>query len=98
MGSTAISGASPMVFEQLTIEGPLVIRPSRHGNTRGWFSETFRLDKFVDAAGDQSFVQHNQSVSASWEQGTVETAFGATGYWASGFRCRRKCVAGIRWP
>jgi dTDP-4-dehydrorhamnose 3,5-epimerase len=58
-----------MVFEELAIEGPLVIRPSRHGDTRGWFSETFRHDKFVDAAGDYSFVQHNQSMSAA--AGTV---------------------------
>lgn len=58
-----------MVFEELPIEGPLLIRPFRHGDTRGWFSETFRFDKFGDAAGDYSFVQHNQSMSRA--TGTV---------------------------
>jgi dTDP-4-dehydrorhamnose 3,5-epimerase len=60
---------SKVIFEGFDVNGPLLIRPSRHGDARGWFSEVFRLDKFSAEAGNFSFVQHNQSMSAA--KGTV---------------------------
>ncbi|KQT88677.1 dTDP-4-dehydrorhamnose 3,5-epimerase [Methylobacterium sp. Leaf466] len=43
--------------------------PVRHGDARGWFSETFRADVLADAGIANVFVQDNQSFSAP--QGTI---------------------------
>jgi len=45
------------------------IIPKRHGDARGWFSETFRVDALERAGIVVPFVQDNQSFSAP--QGTV---------------------------
>ena len=45
------------------------IRPTRHGDDRGWFSEVYRSDKLRDAGIDVAFVQDNESFSA--HEGTV---------------------------
>jgi dTDP-4-dehydrorhamnose 3,5-epimerase len=45
------------------------IRPRRHGDARGWFSETFRADVLAEAGIACAFVQDNQSFSAP--QGTI---------------------------
>lgn len=45
------------------------IVPKRHGDARGWFSETFRVDALERAGILVPFVQDNQSFSAP--QGTV---------------------------
>ena len=37
--------------------------PKRHGDDRGWFSETFRADLLAKAGIDTVFVQDNQSFS-----------------------------------
>lgn len=58
-----------MKFDTFAIEGPLLIEPSRIGDDRGFFSETFRIDRFVAAAGPHHFVQDNQSLSAT--KGTI---------------------------
>ena len=58
-----------MKFERFSINGPILVIPSRLGDHRGWFSETFRLEEFSEAIGGASFVQHNQSMSAA--PGTV---------------------------
>lgn len=52
-----------MDFEELSIEGPLLITPRRLEDPRGWFSETFREDVFAAHVPDAGFVQHNQSLS-----------------------------------
>lgn len=36
----------------------------RHGDDRGWFSETYRADLLAEAGIDSAFVQDNQSFSA----------------------------------
>jgi dTDP-4-dehydrorhamnose 3,5-epimerase len=56
-------------FRTFDISGPLLIEPTRIGDARGWFSETFRADIFQEKAGPVEFVQHNQSMSAA--KGTV---------------------------
>ena len=41
----------------------------RHGDQRGWFSETFRVDHFAAQIGPDVFVQDNQSFSK--DRGTL---------------------------
>lgn len=41
----------------------------RHGDARGWFCETFRVDQLAEAGITDVFLQDNQSFSA--EKGTV---------------------------
>jgi len=45
------------------------IKPKRFGDSRGWFSETFRADTMAKAGITTPFVQDNQSFSAP--QGTI---------------------------
>ena len=42
---------------------PQVIKPKRHADSRGWFSETFREAWLRDLGPDLRFVQENQSSS-----------------------------------
>lgn len=58
-----------MKIEKLGLDGLLLIEPVKHGDARGFFSETFRADKFEAVAGPVRFVQDNQSRSA--KKGTV---------------------------
>ena len=58
-----------MKFEALPISGLFLIVPKRHGDARGYFSETFRQDLFEAAVGSVSFIQDNQSMSA--DVGTI---------------------------
>lgn len=41
-----------------------LIRPNRHGDARGWFTETFNRDTFAALGIDCVFVQDNHSLSA----------------------------------
>jgi dTDP-4-dehydrorhamnose 3,5-epimerase len=54
-----------MEFRHFEIDGPVLIAPKRIGDRRGWFSETFRQDRFDAGIGARAFVQHNQSMSAA---------------------------------
>ncbi|MCB1439128.1 MAG: dTDP-4-dehydrorhamnose 3,5-epimerase [Nitratireductor sp.] len=58
-----------MKFRTSDIFGPVLIEPKRIGDSRGWFSETFRADRFREHAAPVEFVQHNQSMSAA--RGTI---------------------------
>ena len=60
---------SDVDFEKFEIEGPVLVKPTKIGDSRGWFAETLRADKFSEVAGPVSFVQHNHSMSA--EKGTL---------------------------
>lgn len=42
---------------------PLVIAPKRHADARGWFSETFLLERWRELGIACTFVQDNQSLS-----------------------------------
>jgi dTDP-4-dehydrorhamnose 3,5-epimerase len=53
----------------LRIPGVFLISPRQIGDERGYFAETFRNDRFVQACGDWVFVQDNESRSA--KVGTV---------------------------
>lgn len=51
----SIEAASPVFLYQ----------PTRHGDARGWFEETFNAREFVARGVDRPFVQDNQSFSAA---------------------------------
>ncbi len=46
------------------LDGVVEIRPPRHGDDRGWFSETYKRHALRDAGIDIEFVQDNESFSA----------------------------------
>jgi dTDP-4-dehydrorhamnose 3,5-epimerase len=47
------------------VEPPVqLIRPRRHGDARGWFTETYNRDTFARLGIDVTFVQDNHSLSA----------------------------------
>jgi dTDP-4-dehydrorhamnose 3,5-epimerase len=52
-----------MQVDTFDIQGPLLFTPARHGDARGFFSETFRQDTFDAAVGPIVFVQDNHSRS-----------------------------------
>lgn len=53
-----------MLCEALEISDLKRIRPVRHGDSRGYFSETFKDGWFREHVADVSFVQDNESLSA----------------------------------
>lgn len=79
-----------MEIAPLGPDGLLRISPMRHGDERGYFSETYRADLFKKAADAVSFVQDNESLSAC--VGTVRGLHFQTGAFAQGKLVR--CVAG----
>jgi len=52
-----------MRVEHLDIPDVLLILPTRHGDERGFFSETYRKDLLAQAGFDKEFVQDNHSLS-----------------------------------
>lgn len=58
-----------MQFETLSIPGLILLTEKRIGDSRGYFSEVFRIDLFEERVGPFKFLQENQSFSAS--KGTV---------------------------
>ncbi len=54
-----------MMIEPTTLADIWLVKPSKHGDERGYFAETFRADKLSDATGlPLHFVQDNESRSA----------------------------------
>ncbi|MCF2906709.1 dTDP-4-dehydrorhamnose 3,5-epimerase [Octadecabacter sp. CECT 8868] len=53
-----------MKIEETPIEGLVVITPVRHGDARGFFSESWNRDRMLAHGIDVEFVQDNHSVSA----------------------------------
>lgn len=51
------------------VAGPLLLRPKKIEDLRGFFSETYNKKQFCEALGDLSFVQDNHSLSR--DAGTV---------------------------
>jgi dTDP-4-dehydrorhamnose 3,5-epimerase len=46
-------------FEPLEVPDVVLIRPTRHGDDRGYFEETYRRSAFAEAGIDAQFVQDN---------------------------------------
>jgi dTDP-4-dehydrorhamnose 3,5-epimerase len=49
----------------LAIPDVLLITPKRHGDTRGWFAETWSQKALAGTVADTTFVQDNQAFSAA---------------------------------
>src|SRR6476619_4375257 len=49
---------------ETALPGALIIEPKRHGGARGFFTETFRADRYAGAGMAHPFVQDNWSRSA----------------------------------
>ena len=54
-----------MDVRQLGLDGVLEIVPKRHGDARGFFTETWNAERFAEAGIDLRFVQDNHSYSAA---------------------------------
>ncbi len=54
-----------MEIEQTAISGVLIIRPTKHGDHRGFFSETFKQSALREAGVEHDWVQDNHSFSAT---------------------------------
>ncbi len=54
---------------KLALPDVLLITPKRHGDARGWFSETWSRKSMLAAGLDLDFVQDNQAFSAT--KGTI---------------------------
>jgi dTDP-4-dehydrorhamnose 3,5-epimerase len=52
-----------MKVEQLAIPAVLAVTPDRHGDSRGFFSETYNQRVFAEHGIDALFVQDNHSLS-----------------------------------
>ncbi|MCL6697314.1 dTDP-4-dehydrorhamnose 3,5-epimerase [Sphingomonas sp. NSE70-1] len=52
-----------MEFRSFDIQGPVEIVPRKIEDSRGYFSEIFRVEPFAVHAGKVEFVQDNQSLS-----------------------------------
>ena len=53
-----------MEFRKTPLDGVLVIRPDVHGDHRGFFLETYHMEKYAEGGLDVRFVQDNHSKSA----------------------------------
>jgi dTDP-4-dehydrorhamnose 3,5-epimerase len=51
--------------ERLAIPEVILLTPSRHGDARGFFSETFKAREAREAGIDHDFVQDNHSMSSA---------------------------------
>jgi dTDP-4-dehydrorhamnose 3,5-epimerase len=60
---------SELHVEQTELGGVVILTPQRHGDARGFFSESWNLRRLAEAGIDAAFVQDNHSLSA--KPGTV---------------------------
>ena len=58
-----------LLVETLRLQDVKIIRPARHKDSRGYFSETYSKRAFAEAGIDIDFVQDNHALSV--ERGTV---------------------------
>lgn len=52
-----------MNFTETSIKGVWIIEPVRFGDSRGYFSETFKAEEFRKYVGEVNFIQDNESLS-----------------------------------
>ena len=53
-----------MLIEDTRLDGVKILTPARHGDARGFFSESWNKTRMSQAGLDYDFVQDNHSVSA----------------------------------
>jgi len=78
------------MFETQSIPDVILVRPKKFGDHRGFFSETFRSDRYAEAGIPGPFVQDNHSLSA--DVGTLRGLHFQTAPSAQGKLVR--CTAG----
>ena len=54
-----------MLIEDTALEGVKILTPARHGDARGFFSESWNSKRMAEAGLDYAFVQDNHSMSAA---------------------------------
>jgi dTDP-4-dehydrorhamnose 3,5-epimerase len=54
-----------MQIEQTALEGVLILTPQRHGDARGFFSESWNRARMAKTGLEYDFVQDNHSVSVA---------------------------------
>ena len=54
-----------MLIEDTALEGVKILTPARHGDARGFFSESWNAQRMADAGLGYDFVQDNHSMSAA---------------------------------
>ena len=54
-----------MRVTELELDGILLVEAVKHGDERGFFSETFRREVLIEAGFSRDFVQDNQSFSTT---------------------------------
>ena len=60
---TTARNIEEMEFRELDIKGVWLIKPQRYGDSRGYFSETWKQQEFEAHVGKVTFVQDNESLS-----------------------------------
>lgn len=58
-----------MIIQKTELDGLLILKPTRYGDARGFFSESWSKARLNDAGIDMEFVQDNHSMSG--QIGTV---------------------------
>lgn len=82
-----------MKIETTKFPGLLIIHPDVFGDNRGWFTESYNLNKFKDLGIETIFVQDNHSFSA--QKGTLRGLHFQKGLAAQTKLVR--CVKGALW-
>lgn len=52
-----------MQIEETALPGVLILTPTRHGDARGFFSESWNAERMAEAGLDYRFIQDNHSLS-----------------------------------
>lgn len=82
-----------MKVERLEIPEVILVTPPRFGDNRGFFSETYNVQRMADAGIDLPFVQDNQSLSC--QKGVVRALHCQLAPYAQGKLVR--CTKGAIW-
>ena len=80
-----------MKFEQTSIPGVVVIEPSVHGDSRGWFLESWHGPRYAQQGIPANFVQDNHSCSS---RGTLRGLHAQSPGWQGKLV---RCVVGAVW-
>lgn len=84
-----------MNFIQTAIEGVLIVEPEVHGDSRGFFMESWSRREFEQAGLNYDFVQDNHS--SSTQKGTLRGIHFQRGQWSQAklVRCARGAVLDV---
>lgn len=84
-----------MNFIQTAIEGVLIVEPEVHGDSRGFFMESWSRREFEQAGLNYDFVQDNHS--SSTQKGTLRGIHFQRGRWSQAklVRCARGAVLDV---